>query len=64
MIGFMRKFTLLVVLLLSVHIGHAQNPVVRDKFEGFECGMMIKGYNDIKEDDIIEGYEMQEVERK
>ena len=32
--------------------------------EGFECGMMIKGYNDIKEDDIIEGYEMQEVERK
>ena len=32
--------------------------------EGFECVMMIKGYNDIKEDDIIEGYEMQEVERK
>jgi hypothetical protein len=25
---------------------------------------MIKGYNDIKEQDIIEGYEMQEVERK
>ena len=32
--------------------------------EGYECGMMIDGYNDIKELDIIEGYEMQEVERK
>ena len=32
--------------------------------EGYECGMMIDGYNDIKEQDIIEGYEMQEVERK
>ena len=32
--------------------------------EGYECGMMIAGYNDIKENDIIEGYEMQEVERK
>jgi len=32
--------------------------------EGYECGMMIAGYNDIKEQDVIEGYEMQEVERK
>ena len=31
--------------------------------EGYECGMMIAGYNDIKEADIIEGYEMQEVAR-
>jgi len=44
MIGFMRKFALLVVLLLSVHIGHAQNPVMRAKFEGFECGMGIGGW--------------------
>ena len=26
--------------------------------QGFECGMSIEGYNDIKEADIIEGYEM------
>ena len=28
--------------------------------EGFECGMTIEGYNDEKEGDIIEGYEMVE----
>ncbi|MBQ8206917.1 MAG: translation initiation factor IF-2 [Bacilli bacterium] len=37
---------------------------VKEVKEGYECGMMIDGYNDIKEQDIIEGYEMQEVERK
>ena len=37
---------------------------VKEVKEGDECGMIIKGYNDIKEQDIIEGYEMQEVERK
>ena len=26
--------------------------------EGYECGLTIDGYNDIKEGDIIEGYEM------
>ena len=31
---------------------------------GYECGMTIENYNDIKEGDIIEGYIMQEVERK
>ena len=31
---------------------------------GFECGIMIEGYNDIKVDDIIEAYEMVEVKRK
>ena len=39
-----RKLTLLVILLLSVHIGNAENPVVRAKFEGFECGMGIGGW--------------------
>ena len=29
---------------------------------GFECGMLIENYNDIKEGDIIEGYEMVEGE--
>ena len=37
---------------------------VKEVKEGYECGLMIDGYNDIKEQDIIEGYEMQEVERK
>lgn len=31
---------------------------------GYECGMTIENYNDIKEGDIIEGYIMEEVERK
>ena len=31
---------------------------------GFECGIMIEGYNDIKVDDIIEAYEMVENKRK
>lgn len=31
---------------------------------GFECGMMIQGYNDIRVDDVIEAFEMVEVKRK
>ncbi|WP_186753735.1 translation initiation factor IF-2 [Echinicola salinicaeni] len=31
---------------------------------GYECGISIKGYNDIKLEDTIEGYEMREVKRK
>lgn len=31
---------------------------------GYECGISIKGYNDIKLDDTIEGYEMREIKRK
>ena len=30
---------------------------------GFDCGITIEGYNDLKEGDIIESYEMQEVKR-
>ena len=29
--------------------------------QGFECGLMIENYNDIKVDDQIEAYIMQEV---
>ncbi len=32
--------------------------------KGFECGMMIENFNDIKELDIIEGYIMEEIKRK
>ncbi|WP_208559664.1 translation initiation factor IF-2 [Marinilactibacillus kalidii] len=31
---------------------------------GFECGITIEGYNDIKVDDVIEAFEMVEIERK
>ncbi len=31
---------------------------------GYECGIMLDGYNDIKVDDIIEAYHMVEIERK
>ena len=30
---------------------------------GYECGIKLKNYNDIKVGDIIECYEMQEIER-
>ncbi|HNN48652.1 MAG TPA: translation initiation factor IF-2, partial [Marmoricola sp.] len=36
---------------------------VSEAREGFECGMVIKGYNDIKEGDIIEAFEMKEIPR-
>lgn len=31
---------------------------------GFECGITIEGYNDIEVDDVIEAFEMVEIERK
>ena len=31
--------------------------------EGFECGLTLRGYNDIKVDDVIESFEMQEKPR-
>lgn len=31
---------------------------VKEVKEGYECGLTIDGYNDIKEGDIVEGYEM------
>lgn len=31
---------------------------------GFECGLMIKDYNDIKVDDVVEAYEMVQIEPK
>lgn len=30
---------------------------------GFECGLTVEGYNDLKVDDVIEAYEMVEVQR-
>ena len=35
----------------------------REVAEGFECGILLDGYNDLKEGDIIEAYEIRETER-
>lgn len=32
--------------------------------QGYECGITIKNFNDVKEGDIIEAYVMEEIERK
>ncbi len=37
---------------------------VREVATGYECGISIERYNDIKEGDVIEAFEMVEVERK
>ncbi|HWU31940.1 MAG TPA: translation initiation factor IF-2, partial [Marmoricola sp.] len=31
--------------------------------EGFECGLVLKGFNDIKEGDVVEAFEMREIPR-
>src|ERR671926_356518 len=36
---------------------------VREVSEGFECGILLEGYNDVKEGDVFEAYETREVER-
>jgi translation initiation factor IF-2 len=37
---------------------------VREVEEGFECGIVIEGFQDIKEGDVIEAYETRQVERE
>ena len=34
---------------------------VKEVKAGFECGLTIQNYNDIKENDVIEAYQMKEV---
>jgi len=36
---------------------------VREVSEGFECGILLEGFNDLREGDIFEVYETREVER-
>ena len=31
--------------------------------EGFECGILLEGYNDLREGDVFEVYETRQVER-
>jgi translation initiation factor IF-2 len=35
----------------------------REVREGFECGIKLSGYNDIKEGDILEVYKIEEIAR-
>ena len=35
----------------------------REVVEGFECGILLDGYNDLKEGDVLEAFETREVER-
>jgi translation initiation factor IF-2 len=35
----------------------------REVAEGFECGILLDGFNDIKEGDVLEIFETREVER-
>jgi translation initiation factor IF-2 len=37
---------------------------VKEVMEGYECGIGVENFNDIKEGDIIEGYIMEEVKRE
>jgi translation initiation factor IF-2 len=36
---------------------------VREVQAGFECGILLEGFNDVKEGDVLEAYETKEVER-
>jgi translation initiation factor IF-2 len=35
----------------------------REVSEGFECGILLDGFNDVKVDDVLEAYETREIER-
>ena len=37
---------------------------VKEVVEGYECGMGIKDFNDIREGDIIEAYTIEEIPRE
>ena len=37
---------------------------VREVAQGYECGIGVEGFNDIKLGDILEAYTMEKVERK
>ncbi|MDG1811642.1 MAG: translation initiation factor IF-2 [Polaribacter sp.] len=37
---------------------------VKEVAKGYDCGLQVKGYNDIKENDIIEAYQEVEVKKK
>ena len=40
-----------------------EKDTVKEVKKGFECGITLENYSDIKEGDILENYEMVEVKR-
>ena len=46
--------------LSSLQVG---KDAVKEVIAGRECGMAIAGYNDIKEGDLIEGFQIVEIKR-
>ena len=36
---------------------------MREVAEGFECGILLENFNDVKEGDVLEAYETRKVER-
>ena len=54
------------VIIYDGKIGSLQRgkEQVKEAKNGFECGITIDGYNDIKEGDILQAYENVEVKRK
>jgi translation initiation factor IF-2 len=36
---------------------------VREVEEGFECGILLENFNDVKEGDVLEIYETRQIER-
>ena len=53
------------VIIYDGEIGSLQREKdsVKEVKSGFECGVTINGYNDIKEGDTLEVYEMVEIKR-
>jgi translation initiation factor IF-2 len=39
------------------------NEDAREVQQGFECGILLEDYNDIKDGDVIEAFELREVAR-
>jgi len=37
---------------------------VKEVAEGFECGISLEGYNDLKEKDLIESFDIEEIKQK
>jgi translation initiation factor IF-2 len=37
---------------------------VREVQDGYECGILLDGFNDLKEGDVLEAYETREVARE
>ncbi len=52
-------------VIYETRIGHLRRfkDDVREVEEGYECGILLDGFNDVKEGDVLEVYETREIER-